>query len=321
VTDDHARPVAHAVVALWRADREVARVVTSERGTFRFSDAARGAADAVIVRALGYRAHSSPLAARDTSLLVLPLQRLPRPLATVVVTTAEPGCRAPEDTNARSVWERMRARYQPEPVGVGRLAQLALRTGETDGDGVGILDEDVLVPGGWYRAAQVVDGLMASVDGGSYATRRPKGEVSERYGQVYDGWYYANVHELYPAHFLASAFANRHHLHLTTFADGAMELAFCGIDQRRPSLRGVLSLARDTTLVRAEWTWITPPPHEHARAMVEYAPPSVAGAPTYLVPVRSLFWRMAAVGGGRYWQDARVYRTWLHVNYEPALLR
>lgn len=319
IVDEDQRPIGQAVIVLWRGTREVSRAPVTEQGVFTLSPAQVSEADALVARAIGYRASTFAIGQLSDRSLRIQLSRLPSFLTPVTVSSSIIECDQPDDANARRVWERMSQRYLPEPKGTGLLAQIRSRTGLTIADDIGVIDEENLPTfGGWFLDSSLVNNAISNVDDENvYARSRRKGAPSEYFGQQYDAWYYANFHHVYQSHFIAPAFARRHRLLLAVLPDGGMRIGFCGRDRKKPYLRGTLSLTSDTALTVAEWEFVTPPPREFARGFVEYVRHPGSAARVALIPSRSLFWRRAAVGGGLYWQDARVYSSWLRRDYPP----
>ncbi len=220
-------------------------------------------------------------------------------------------------TVGASDWLRLRRRlsFDPPQVMLGDgsaiVAQMYWRRQELPAAEVGEIDETQLPPGAYAVAAELRDADFAAIEQDGYATRlHPSVGTTPEYGGLYFYWSYPPLHRDLSEHFLQTSFANKHTFGLSRQPDGSFALSFCGRNHARPYLEGTLSIAVDTSLVSAQWTFITPRPAESAGGEVTFLAPGQTLLPWSLVPLRSAFWRR--IGGSRtlYFQESSVYREW-----------
>lgn len=303
VVDAADRPVAGAVVELWVGARQAAGAETDESGGFQLSAAATEGGMMLTVRRLGLRTRTVPLPSADTTLVVR-MEEQPvvlRPLA--VEATRRPPCPNREDPRARALWERMRSRYwQPEMDTVFVFAFLEVR------GGVGARD-DAYDPAagrvitGWTTGALVVahPWLMSRT---GYATSAAGG-VGDRTAY----WNYRALDGGTMQDFTGEYFGAAHTFSILHHSAERTTLAFCPRERmgRTGQIQGTLTLAADTTLQLARWTFRTPRPDEDAGGEASYEPPDPALG-NALLARESIFWRKT--NPPRYYFEGHRFSGW-----------
>jgi hypothetical protein len=229
----------------------------------------------------------------------------PLALDGLVVTMEEATCEEGRDDDlARELWEHARSRYG------GLMDTLGVATYLAEADTIVPLSEfeDLLLP-----ALNLSQRGSASIlrfnwtrridrEGYAFAIRRLDGAAP------YDSWVYPPLEADFAPHFVDDVFGERHRFVVDDADEDGWLLAYCPKNDGKPSIRGTITLARDTTFSVVDWIFETPEPLEHAGGRAHF-PPVVAGAgTTYLLPTEAVIWR--AVPTGDYLQSYQRYEDW-----------
>ena len=109
-------------------------------------------------------------------------------------------------------------------------------------------------------------------------------------------------------HFVDDDFGERHRFVIADDSDGWV-LEYCPKDTDKPSIKGTITLARDTTFAAVDWLFDTPEPIESAGGRALFKP-ILPGAVqlSHLLPAEAVTWR--AVPAGDYLQSYQRYEDW-----------
>ncbi len=305
VQDPEGRPLPAVPVELWRGDRRVAVQPSAADGSFRFGPEEAAGAVRLSARMLGY----SP-AQREVS---APASDVVLELASVVVelegltVAAAPQLRCPrrEDREARILWASVRTRYDHarDTLGISFYARRYDSTGPLDD--VGLVDESRLVRS-WYG----VPGRGRTRS--SYRTSPyPYGfPILSSFDPAYAGWRYRDLHATDVGHFLEEEFGARHTFTVLARRSDAVVVGFCPAQGswKGPSIEGMLTIGRDTSLVKAEWKFRVPRAAEEAGGEVVFVPRGRDPIP--LLPAQTVFWRRIIGQRNRYFHRSERFATY-----------
>lgn len=314
VSDPAGQPIIGSVVSVYRGSAEIGRTSTGPRGAFAFSGQGFNNADALTVRAVGFRPQSRRWSPPD-SVLHVTLEPFAAPLPEIVVPGLTIQCPTTDDPLARTLWSALRAKYDQTPQAVGLFVHMDWIAETAYANELGSIDESRLAEStGWAgrhgRARQ--GGYRRLVDAGyAVSLRDARGIPVPSTDRAYFEWWYPSFHRWQPDHFIEASFGQLQVLSLVRQGTSMPSIRFCSRDRRRPSVAGVLLLTEDTTLAEAAWEFHTPRPNEHAGGRAWYLPPSGSTeGPRYLLPSMSVFWRQRGGQKGLYFHDSAVYHGW-----------
>ena len=297
-------PLEGVSVEAWSDDLRIGATMTDAQGRFSFPELISFATVSLRAGALGFE--SQEVVILD-GLLTYEIELAVAPLAIdgLVVTMEESTCEDGRDDDlARRLWEYARVRYG------GLMDTLGIATYLAEADTVVPLSEfdDLQLPElnlsqrgsssllrfNWTR--------RIDREGYAFAVRRLDGAAP------YDSWVYPPLEADFAPHFVDDAFGDRHRFVVDDVNSGGWLLAYCPKDGGKPSIKGTITLARDTTFAAVDWIFETPEPLEHAGGRA-YFPPVIAGSgPNYLLPTEAVIWR--AVPTGDYLQSYQRYENW-----------
>ena len=307
------QPLSGVAIELWTPLRMLAATTSGATGGFRFSDAERKAATAILVRSIGYRPLRETLSASDT-VLTLVLQPVPISLDSIAVTAAPIACKSPEDAKARSLWNQVQQRYSHryESVALGTLMRMVHRTvpaaqlGDVDTTGLiwGQRGADGTVRADWRR--WIAEHGYAMPPGGSLGSEYGTGD-----------WDYPRLESEFAQHFVDSLFGRLSKFTFEPTGGDGWVLAFCPKKEKQPFITGTLTVANDSTLVGATWTFHTRNPSERAGGQATFAPIVAYDSSAFLLPTFGLFWRegISPTEFKEVWQQ---FRGWL-INWHNVL--
>lgn len=305
ITRNGGIPVEGVSVEAWSVDRRVAATLTDDSGVFSFSEAI--ALNTVMLRvgALGFEvgevAVQSGLTTYDIELTEAPLA-----VEGLVVTMEEATCEmGRDDERARKLWQFARIRYDGLMDTLGVATYLA--------------EADTIVPLSELGALQLPE-LNLSQRGSSSLLRFNWTRRIDRDGYAfavrrmnetgpYDSWVYPPLEADFAPHFADDVFGERHRFVIDDEGPDGWRLAYCPKDLGKPSIKGTVTLARDTTFAAVDWLFDTPEPVEHAGGRASFAPILPGSALSHLLPTEAVIWR--AVPTGDYLQSYQRYEDWM----------
>ena len=288
VTDETGHPVEGALVELLSAGARLAITESDSGGAFAFlQPSAVGVA--LVVRRIGFLPARLQLAGAPRPLVIV-LHRRPVRVEGISVTARGGRCVEHDRADARALWEAAAGRY------ASGVLMPALMAAELDGGG----DVPAESLGTFDTTRAVRDTIMG-------AGRRPLPANRDAFyaeppllgmERSYQ-WDYPRLESVQAWHFADQLFGDLNRL---AFAPdlGERVIDFCSSQGDRPYIEGRLYVAPDTTLLKAEWRFITTRPSEDAGGEVVFMPPA-PGAP--LLASSGHFWRAKASGYYQEWEE------------------
>lgn len=291
VRDETGRPVAEAFVELLSAGARLAVTETDGAGGFAF--APHPAAAALVVRHVGYLPARVTLAP-GAGPLAITLRRRELPVAGVTVA-APGGCVERDHEDARRLWRRALQHYGNGALMPGLAADMLRGSASVPRDSFGVMDS-----------------TRATRDMVAGTPRRPLPVNVDRFyaqppllgTQRSFMWDYPWLESIQAWHFADPLFGELNRLELAPPEVGDLVILFCSSRGARPYVVGRLYLGADTTMLKAEWRFVTARPPEQAGGEVVFMPP-VPGAP--LLAASGQFWRAKASGFYQEWSN---YLQW-----------
>lgn len=298
-------PIEGVSIEAWSVDRRVAATLTDVRGRFSFTAAIASGATLLRASALGFEVEEVVVRG---GVFTYDIELAEAPLAVegLVVTMEEATCEmGRDDERGRELWEYARLRYG------GLMDTLGVATYLAEADTVVPLSElgslqlpalnlsqrgsSSLLRFNWTR--------RIDREGYAFAIRRMDG------GAPYDSWVYPPLEADFAPHFVDEVFGERHRFVIDDEGPDGWLLAYCPKDGgKKPSIKGTITLARDTTFAAVDWLFKTPEPDEHAGGRA-FFPPILAGSgPSYLLPTEAVIWRVVPTGD--YLQSYQRYEDW-----------
>lgn len=305
VLDSGGRPLPAVPVELWSGPQRVAVQPTASDGSFRFGEAEAGAVR-LSARMLGYspvrREVSAPAA--DVTLALV---------ATVVelegLTVAAPPklrCPAREDREARDMWASLRTRYDHgrDTLGISFYARRYDATGPRDD--VGLVDAERRLVRSWY-GVQGRARPLSPYRTSPYPYAYP---IVSSFDPAYAGWRYRELQSTDVDHFVDEEFGGRHTFSILARRGDATVVGFCPVREswKGPSIEGMLTIGRDTSLVKAEWRFRMARATEEAGGEVVFVPRGRDPIP--LLPAQTLYWRRITGQRDRYFQRSEQFATY-----------
>ncbi len=304
VTRAGGMPLGGVSVEAWSEDLRVGATMTDARGRFSFPELISFSTVLLRVGALGFETQEVAIRAGLVTYQI-ELEVAPLAIDGLVVTMEEATCEdGREDDLARRLWEYARIRYG------GLMDTLGVATYLAEADTVVPLSEfdDLQLPAlnlsqrgsssllrfNWTR--------RIDREGYAFEIRRLEGAAP------YDSWVYPPLEADFAPHFVDDAFGDRHRFVVDDESSDGWLLAYCPKDDGKPTIKGTITLARDTTFAAVDWIFQTPEPLEHAGGRA-YFPPILSGSgPSYLLPSEAVIWR--EVPTGDYLQSYQRYEDW-----------
>lgn len=298
VRDEAGAPVSGAVIEGWNGSRLLATTISNDSGVFALP-VPRDSVAFVVARRVGYISGRALLDAAD---LVVVL----RPRVTHVAGVEVVGRRAcveRDEPAARQRWRDAQSRYGDLPAEWGASAirflsaRVAMVNAFVPADSLGVIDTS---------RAQLIETI-----GTGDRFRNPETFYGRRLfaaGNWFDEWAYPWLWSVDAWHFGDASFGALNRLALVS-ADSATRqatIAFCSRAGSRPHIRGLLFIAPDGGIEKAEWDFVTRGPPERAGGEVVFMP--AADSARLLLAASGFFWRQAGAG---YFQQWAVYREWL----------
>ena len=292
-------------VEVWTANARIAARLTDSDGRFFFSESIAFRAVTLQVGALGFKTREV-IVEEGVDEYAIRLDEAPLLLEGLVVTTEEATCEmGRDDKKARQLWQLARLRYHGIMDTLGVATYLAEADTVVPLSKLGPLDLPVLALSqrgsssllrfSWTRRIQR--------DGYAFKVRRTDG------ARPYDSWVYPPLDADFAPHFVDDLFGERHRFVVEHEGPDGWTLAYCPKKDNKPTIKGTIALARDTSFTSVEWLFQTPDPVEHAGGRAVFAPPLPGHELIYLLPSEAIVWR--EVPGGEYLQRYQRFENWL----------
>jgi len=297
-------PVASASVEVWTVDRRAGATLTDDSGEFSFPSAITFNAVMLRVSALGFDVMEVTV---EGGLGTYEIGLVEAPLAVegLVVTMEEATCETGrEDARGRALWQYARFRYD------GLMDTLGVATYLAEADTIVPLTElgalklpslnlsqrgsSSLLRFNWTR--------RIDRDGYAFSIRRMDGAAP------YDSWVYPPLEADFAPHFADDVFGERHRFVIDDESPDGWLLAYCPKDTDKPSIKGTITIARDTTFAAVDWLFQTPEPVEHAGGRAFFTPILSRAVLSHLLPAEAVVWREIPAGG--YLQSYQRYEDW-----------
>lgn len=299
-------PLMDALVIMHDTTGERARTQTTASGSFAFPLEPSEAPVFLLVRAIGFAPQSFRLPQYQEHPVTVTMVPYALPLPELAVRAVKTRCPNRPSLAAGQLWESARTKYALPGPSQG-IQFFGRRSEETlSQEQVGRFDESRLQPGQMGRAGTIRAPAADAIDHSIYA-RRLDGPVDvllsvAKGDDIYAQWWYPALESWQVDHWLQPSFRDNHILSLESAADGQLDIVFCPKDRKKPSVAGVLTLAKDSTLASAVWAFTTGKPDENAGGRVDFLPVT-SGRLALLQPSVGVFWRQL-VGWQRYIQRA-----------------
>jgi hypothetical protein len=304
VTRAGGSPVEGVSVEAWGESARLAATLTNALGAFSFT--AGEAPNAVMLRAgaLGFEpAEVAVVAGRFT--YAIQLVEAPLTVEGLVVTMEEATCEQGRDDDlARELWQYARFRYDGLMDTLGVATYLA--------------EADTIVPLSQLGALQLPSLNLSQRgsssllrfnwtrridrDGYAFSVRRMDGAAP------YDSWVYPPLEADFAPHFVDDDFGDRHRFVVEDEGPDGWLLAYCPRRTNKPTIKGTITLARDTTFVSVDWLFQTPEPMEHAGGRAFFTPILSRAVLSHFLPSEAVVWR--AIPAGDYLQSYQRYEDW-----------
>ena len=297
-------PLEGVSIEAWSVDRRVGATITDAQGVYSFSETI--ALTTVMLRfgALGFEVAEVAIRSGVPTYDIL-LTEAPLAVEGLVVTMEEATCEeGREDPRGRALWQYARFRYD------GLMDTLGIATYLAEADTIVPLSElgslklptlnlsqrgsSSLLRFNWTR--------RIDKDGYAFAIRRMDG------GAPYDSWVYPPLEADFAPHFVDDVFGERHRFVIDDEGPDGWLLAYCPKDTGKPSIKGTITIARDTTFAAVDWLFQTPEPMEHAGGRAYFTPILSRSVLSHLLPAEAVIWR--AVPAGDYLQSYQRYEDW-----------
>jgi hypothetical protein len=304
VTRPGGLPVEGVSVEAWSADRRVAATLTNGLGVFSFSEEIAAETVLLLLSTLGFDVEEVTILDGRTS-YEIELTESPLAVEGLVVTMERATCEmGREDEEAKRLWQLARLRYD------GLMDTLGVATYLAEADTIVPLSE---------LGSLKLPSLSLSQRGSSSLLRFSWTRRIDREGYAsairridargaYDSWTYPPLEADFAPHFVDDDFGERHRFVIADDSDGWV-LEYCPKNTDKPSIKGTITLARDTTFSAVDWLFDTPEPIESAGGRALFKP-ILPGAVqlSHLLPAEAVTWR--AIPEGDYLQSYQRYEGW-----------
>ncbi len=298
-------PLEGVAVEVWTANARIAADLTDSDGRFFFPESIAFQAVTLEVGALGFVTQEVRVL-EGVDEYAIELREDPLVLEGLVVTTETAICeQGREDPKARQLWQLARFKYHGLMDTLGVATYLAEADTIVPLSKLGPLDlpalalsqrgSSSLLRFSWTRRLER--------DGYAFKVRRVDGT------RPYDSWVYAPLDADFAPHFVDDVFGERHRIVVEHEGEDGWTLAYCPKKDDKPSIKGTITVARDTTFRAIEWLFQTPEPVEHAGGRAVFPPPLPGDRLTYMLPSEAIVWR--EVPGGQYLQRYQRFEDWL----------
>jgi hypothetical protein len=306
-------------VELLADGRLLATAVTREDGAFAMAVPPRAGDRPLLLRAerLGYAARELPVTPEilGGAVVEILLVRAPLPLPGLQVEVEGGACPARSHPEGVRLWEAM-ARLHPDGLDTLGAASYTLARTDTLPPGTPTRGS-----GGGEAGNAAGNGLLAAGQRGFSGRLRTQWERRlERDGYAFpirrvdsEGsfatWAYAPLEADFASHFGTPSFPRHHRLRAPApRPQGGWTLGFCPADGDRPGVEGQMEFSADSLLLRVDWRFRTPEPHEEAGGWTRFPEVAPGDTPPRLLPLASVVWR--TIRGGAVQRRSQWYEAW-----------
>ena len=294
VRDDAGHAVDGAVVELLSAGARLAITESDTAGAFAFLPAP--GAVALVVRRIGFQPARVVLAAAQPSRpLIVVMRRRPVRVAGIAVAAPLGRCDDRDHADARRLWQAAARRYASGALMASLLGEGKQFRGSVPAESQGVFDTTRAAP---YHIEGIGFRPIAYNRERFYGMPPAMG-VTRSYQ-----WDYPFLESLQAWHFADQLFGDLNAFTLAPRELGDVVIEFCSRHEDRPYVVGHLYLGPDTTLLKAQWRFVTDEPREDAGGEVVFMPPA-SGAP--LLAASGQFWRAKSDG---YYQEWTEFTQW-----------
>ena len=305
VTSSGGIPLEGVAIELWTANRRLAARLTDANGRFFFPESIAFEAVTLQVGGLGFVTQEI-VVAEGVDEYAFQLDEDPLMLEGLLVTTEGATCEmGRDDAVARRLWHLARLRYHGLMDTLGVATYLAEADTVVPLSKLGPLDLPALALSqrGSSSLLRFSWSRRIERDGYAFKIRRTDG------ARPYDSWVYAPLDADFAPHFVDDLFGELHRMVLEHEGPEGWTLRYCPKRDNKPTIKGTIALARDTTFKSVEWLFTTPDPVEHAGGRAVFAPPLSDRVQIYLLPSEAIVWR--EIPGGEYLQRYQRFEDWL----------
>ena len=305
VTSSGGIPLEGVAIEVWTANRRIAARLTDSNGRFFFPESIAFQAVTLQIGGLGFKT-LNVVVEDGVDDYAVQLDVEPLMLEGLLVTTEEGTCETGrDDARARQLWQLARLRYGGLMDTLGVATYLAQADTIVPLSDLGPLDLPALALSqrGSSSLLRFSWSRRIERDGYAFKVRRTDG------ARPYDSWVYAPLDADFAPHFVDDLFGERHRMVVEHEGPEGWTLAYCPKKDNKPSIKGTIALARDTTFKSIEWLFETPDPVEHAGGRAVFPPPLSNRPRVYLLPSEAIVWR--EVPGGEYLQRYQRFEDWL----------
>ena len=305
VTSSGGIPLEGVAIELWTANRRLAARLTDSNGRFFFPESIAFEAVTLQVGGLGFVTQEI-VVAEGVDEYAFQLDENPLMLEGLLVRTEGATCEmGRDDAMARRLWQLARLRYHGLMDTLGVATYLAEADTVVPLSKLGPLDLPALALSqrGSSSLLRFSWSRRIKRDGYAFKIRRTDG------ARPYDSWVYAPLDADFAPHFVDDLFGERHRMVLEHEGPEGWTLRYCPKRDNKPTIKGTIVLARDTTFKSVEWLFTTPDPVEHAGGRAVFPPPLSGRVQTYLLPSEAIVWR--EIPGGEYLQRYQRFEDWL----------
>ncbi len=298
------RPLADVRVEAWSGTDRLAVTNTDGDGRFVFSGPIAELTRSLYLYRYGYVALRPDVRpAVDT--YTFQMAEDPVVLDGILVDVAKPVCAPREEREARQLWNAVTRRYDPKVAELGIATYYASAIVTLPVSELGPVD--VQRPGVEQRGSAPLfrSSWQRRVGRSGYARRLSAASPDG----MFVAWGYPPLEADFATHFVDEFFGRLHRFTIEEQTGEGWTLRFCPKNDNKPSIRGILKVAADTTLQYAEWLFDTPEPHEGAGGRVHYSRAATEGLRLPLA-TEGIFWRQDD-DSGRYRERYQSYEGWI----------
>lgn len=309
IVDSDQRPLPDVTVELWGGSTQLYSQRTDSAGFFYFRPGG-STPSGLIARKLGYRSVNAKLTGLSSDMIFV-MERVSLPLPTVVARAVTSQCPNVETSDARQLWKNASKRYERPAYGRYLEIWADVKEGEVSRSEVGAYDSGFLTPSGIGVGAgqRLADSARVTDSGYAYPVYILRRSASRWASKTVLRWVYPHLEAWIPQHFLEPEFGATQTFSIVRRDSDNTLIAFCSKRRNVPSISGLLTFGRDTTLLRAEWEFEVDSKRSDAGGEVVFLP--VEGPGQLLIPLESTIWRRADDSTERYFRAFTTYHRWI----------
>jgi len=305
VLDSDSRPLPAVQVELWSESRRIAVQTTDLNGSFRFDGAMAAGRVRLSAHSLGYASVQREVSPPVLDLILVLVPAVIEVEGLTVVAAPRLTCPRREDREARDLWASLHARYDHSRDTLGISFYARRYDAVSRLDDVGLVDEGRITRS-WYG----VQGRVRRQNTHHTSQYWYAYPIHSSFDPAYAGWRYRDVQSIDVGHFLEETFGVRHTFSILARHKDTVVVGFCPARQswKGPLMEGMLTIGRDTSLLRSEWKFRTPQPREEAGGEVILVLRGKDVIP--LLPAQTLFWRRIIGQRDRYFYRVERFATY-----------